>query len=105
MNELYIIGKVLGELDVRQSESGNAYGQLLVSIKRPFKNKDGNIDEDVIQIVIFKNGLDEAKDVVTNGKSVLIKGHINASNYSKDGKVIYSSSIIGDRISLLEDIC
>lgn len=104
MNEFNIIGKVLGSLDIKQSENGYNYAQMLLSVKRPYKNKDGNYDTDVIQFTLFNNLVEEAKTIINDGMPVVVKGHINANNYSKDGKVIYSTSVIADRISVVDQL-
>lgn len=104
MNEFYVVGKALGDLEARTSESGTNYAQMLLSVKRPFKNKDGNIDSDIIQVTMFKNVADEAKSIVCDGKPLLIKGHISSSNYAKDGKTIYNASVIADRVSEFDQL-
>lgn len=104
MNEFNLIGKAINDLEIKTSESGNTYAQMLLEIKRPFKNKDGDYDYDIIQITMFSNCADEAKDIVKEGTVLLIKGHISSSSYSKDDKVFYTSSIIADRIGLLNQM-
>lgn len=104
MNELYIVGKALGDLEVKTSEGGTTYAQMLLSVKRPFKSKDGNIESDIIQITMFKGLIDEAKEVVSDGKPLIVKGHISSSNYVKEGKTIYNASVIADRVSEFDQL-
>lgn len=104
MNEFNIIGKALEKPELKKSESGIVYALMLVSVNKPFKNKDGDVDSDVFQITMFKNLAEEAVELVKDGSPLLIKGHINANNYLKDGKTIYSPSIIADRLSLLQEL-
>lgn len=104
MNEFNIVGKVLGNLDIKKSENGTNYAQMLLSVKRPFKNKDGKQDFDILQLTMFNNCIEDSKDQVSDGSLVIVKGHINSNNYPKDGKTIYNSSIIADRVSLIENL-
>lgn len=104
MNELIIAGKVIGNVDVKQSENGTTYGQLLLTVKRAYKNKDGNTDSDVFQVTMFKNCIENTKDKLSDGTAVIIKGHTSANNYVKDGKTIYNSSIIADYVNPIDNL-
>lgn len=104
MNEFNIVGKVEGGLEVKQSDNGYNYAQMVLSVKRPFKNKEGGQDYDLIQFTMFGNLIEDAKGTVANGIPLLVKGHINSSNYQKDGKNVYSSSIIADRITIVDQL-
>ena len=53
---------------------------------------------------MFNNCIEDSKDQVNDGSLVIVKGHINSNNYPKDGKTIYNSSIIADRVSLIEKL-
>lgn len=98
MNEFTIIGKVLGELDTKISSNGSTFAQMFVSVKRPYKNKNGEYEEDIIKMILFKTAYDAAKDIVEDGKKILIKGHIGSSNYQRDNQIIYNATIIADVI-------
>ena len=104
MNEFVVIGRVLGDIEVKTSESGLTYAQVLLSVKKPFKNKDGEVDSDVFQFTLFKNLAEEAKGIVKDGTAILVKGHVNSNNYSKDGKIIYNPSLIADRITIVDQL-
>ena len=99
MNEFIILGKALNKPELKESEGGTQYSYLQVAIKKPFKNKDGEYEEDELQFTLFKNLAQEVTDSVEGGTSVIVKGHISSNNYEKEGKTIYSSSLIADRVS------
>lgn len=104
MNEFNLAGRVFGNLEIKTAESGNNYGQMIISVKRPFKTKDGEFEYDQIQVTMFKSCIEEAKEIVKDGVALLVKGHISSSSYSKDDKTYYTSSIIADRISLINHL-
>lgn len=99
MNEFIILGKALNKPELKESEGGTQYSYLQVAIKKPFKNKDGEYEEDELQFTLFKNLAQEVADSVEEGTSVIVKGHISSNNYEKEGKTIYSSNLIADRVS------
>lgn len=106
MNEFYIIGRSLGTIEEKESSKGTKYGQIVLSVKKSYANsQDGAPETDKIQLTMFANCLNEAKDIVKDGTSIVVRGHISANNYSKDGKVIYGCNAIADRISLVDNLC
>lgn len=99
MNEFNIIGKALNKPELKESEAGTQYSLLQVAVKRPFKNKDGEFEEDELQFTLFKNLAQEVFDSVDEGTPVIVKGHISSNNYEKEGRMIFSSNLIADRVS------
>ena len=104
MNEFIIIGKALEAPEAKTAESGTNYAQMLIGVKRPFKNRDGSIDDDIIQVTMFNACAEEAIENVKKDSAVMIKGHISSSSYVKDDRTIYTSSNIADRVSVLSQI-
>lgn len=105
MNEFNILGKALNKPELRESEGGTQYSLLQVAVKKPFKNKDGEYEEDLLQFTLFKNLAQEVSDSVDEGTPVIIKGHISSNNYEKDGRVMFNSSLIADRVSQVSYLC
>ena len=105
MNEFNIIGKALNKPELRESEAGTQYSLLQVAVKRPFKNKDGEFEQDELQFTLFKNLAQEVYDTVDEGTAVIVKGHISSNNYEKDGKTMFYSNLIADRVSQINHLC
>ena len=103
MNELNIAGKVIGKPEIKTSENGNNYAQLLLKVKRSYKNKDNSVDSDIFQLTLFNHCIEDSKDILNDGNSVIVKGHVSTNNFPKDGKTIYSTSIIADHICPIEN--
>lgn len=99
MNEFNIIGKALNKPELKESEAGTQYSLLQVAVKRPFKNKDGEYEDDELQFTVFKNLAQEVSYSVSEGTPIIVKGHISSNNYEKEGKIMFNSSLIADRVS------
>lgn len=103
MNEFNLIGKTVGEIEVKTSESGTKYATLLLDVQKNYKKKDGDYDHDIIQLTLFKSLVDEALRISENSL-LCIKGHINSNNYTKDNKIYYSTNMIADKIEYLSNL-
>ena len=97
MNELYLCGTALGTPEVKTTENGLKVAELILKVNKSFKNKDGNVDHDIVRVNLFKKLADESENIV-DGTQILLKGHIYMSNFNKDGKVTYWSNIAADRL-------
>ena len=104
MNEFYLIGVAQGKPELKKSEAGTTYAQVVLTVKRPFVNKDGNNEADSLQMVMFKNVAEEAIEIIKDGSPLLVKGHINSNNYNKDGKIYFGTNLVVDRINALNEL-
>lgn len=99
MNDFIIVGNIISDVEIKKSESGSEYANILLSSKRNYKNKEGEFEEDTYQLTLFKTVLDEVKDVLEKDTTVSIKGHLSANNNtSNKDKTYYSASLIADHI-------
>ena len=63
MNEFTLLGKTVGNIEIKTSESGTKYANLLLDVRRPYKNKEGEYEHDVISLTGFKNAADFLENV------------------------------------------
>jgi len=105
MNEFNITGIALEKPECTTSESGFTYANLYILAKRPYKNKDGEVESDEFQLSAFNNNAKELCEVVKKGSALLLKGHIaGGKNTTKDGKVFYANNLVIDRVELASEI-
>ena len=53
MNKVILVGRLTRDPEVRTMPNGNPVASFSLAINRPFKNKDGNVDADFINVSIF----------------------------------------------------
>lgn len=100
MNEFVLSGTAMGTPELKTTEGGLKVAELVLNVKRSFKNKDGSQEEDLIKINLFKKLAEESEDIV-DGSLLLVKGHIYSNNTNKDGKLYSFPNIVADRIENL----
>lgn len=97
MNEFNLLGKTVGNIEIKTSESGTKYANFLLDVKRPYKNKEGEYEHDVISLTGFKNVADSMENI-NDGALLYVKGRISSNSYAKDGRIIYTNSMIADKV-------
>lgn len=105
MNQVILVGEVQGRADIifNKKESDHKLMRLYVKVKRPFKNKEGEYDDDIIKVKVWTNNIDDV-EVSLKDKSVIgIKGRISSFNISNDEEN-YINEVIADKITYLTTV-
>ncbi len=87
MNEFTLIGTLLNVGPLEETSSGIKVVNFYVKADRPFKS---NVAYDEFKVTAFKGLAEDIASKKVFGSDVLIRGRLQANNYSKDGRVYYS---------------
>ena len=101
MNTVQLIGRLTKDPDVRYSTTGTAFANFSIAIDRG-KDKDGNSKGvDYPNIACFGKTAELAEKYLVKGKQVGITGRIQTGSYEKDGRKVYTTEVVADRIEFL----
>ena len=103
MNSVSLIGRLTKDPDVRYgSESQLAVARFSIAIDRG-KDKNGQSrGTDFPNIVCFGKTAELVERYVSKGRLVGIQGRIQTGKYEKDGRTIYTTDILADRVEFLD---
>lgn len=101
MNEFKILGWATDKPELKESEKGTKYCNLIVGVKKDYKGKDG---EDLIEdfkVTCFATLAEDICTKVKKGKNILVEGRLQQANFNKkdSNEIIYKSDLIGERIT------
>lgn len=101
MNNVALIGRLTKD-PVMQSiaSTGTQVARLTVAVDRG-KNKEGKKEADFINCIAFGKTAETIGKYTSKGKQVGVIGHIQTGSYEKDGKKIYTTDVVIDRLDLL----
>lgn len=97
MNKVVLIGRITRELELK-GDGDRKHTRFNLAINRPGQDKGA----DFPSVVVFGRQAENAVKYLAKGRLVGIEGHINTSKYDKEGKTIYDTSVIADRVEYLE---
>lgn len=102
MNEFKFYGTALEKPVLMESESGNKYCNILLSVERYYKSQDGN-DNDNFKITCFKTIAEEVSQKLNKGSKIIIKGRVQENKfYSKDNnEPSYKIELVAERIEYI----
>jgi len=103
MNQVSLIGRLTKDPEVRHSAgSGTAVARFSVAIDRG-KDKNGNdAGADFPNIVCFGKTAELVEKYVGKGRLVGISGRLQTGSYEKDGKKVYTTEVVADRVEFLD---
>lgn len=102
MNNVTLIGRLTKDPDVRYTESHMAVARFNIAIDRG-KDKDGKSKgTDFPGILCFGKTAENCERFLEKGRLVGIQGRIQTGKYEKDGRTIYTTEVVADRIEFLD---
>ena len=103
MNSVALIGRLTRDPDIRYgAESQLAVARFSIAIDR---GKDRNGEDrgaDFPNIVCFGKTAELVERYMAKGRLVGITGRIQTGRYEKDGRTVYTTDVIADRVEFLD---
>lgn len=98
MNQFNLIGRVTKDVECRYTTGQNptAVAEFNLAVNR---NKD---EADFPRVTVFGKTAENCEKYIGKGSQVAVTGHIQTGSYEgKDGKIIYFTNLIADRVEFL----
>ena len=102
MNKVLLVGRLTRDPEVRTMSTGNPVANFSIAVNRNFKNKDGNVEADFINIVVYGRQVESISKYVFKGSQVGIEGRMQTRTYdAQDGTKRYVTEVIADNVEFL----
>lgn len=101
LNKVFLIGRLVKEIDFRISSSGNQVAVLNIATNRTYRDKNNqNINEtEFHRIIVWGKLAENCKNYLTKGRLILIEGRIHYRNWlTPDGQKKFITEIIAENI-------
>jgi single-strand DNA-binding protein len=103
MNSVSLIGRLTRDPEVRYSSGTNqmAVARFTLAVDRQRSAKEGEPSADFISIVCFGKTAELVERYLSKGRQIGLTGRIQTGSYEKDGRRIYTTDVIADRVEFL----
>lgn len=102
LNQTILVGRIVNDPELIETENGKQYTNLTLAIPRPFKNENGEYDTDFIKCILWGATAANTVKYCNKGNVVGVKGRLQSNNYKdKEGHNIFSIDIIAEKITCL----
>lgn len=99
MNNWNGIGRLTADPETRYTKSDQAVVNFTVAIDRRVKEAK---ETDFIRIVVWGRTGENCARYLKKGMQVGISGRIQTGSYEKDGRKIYTTDVVADRVHFIE---
>lgn len=101
MNNVTLIGRITREVELRYTTSQTAVARFSLAVERPVK--DGEKKADFPNIIVFGKQAENCEKYLAKGRKVAVQGRLQTGSYEdKDGKRVYTTDVIAERVEFLE---
>jgi single-strand DNA-binding protein len=102
INQVILVGRMTRDIEVRYTKENKPVGNFTLAVQRRFKDSKGEYPVDFIDCVVFGNQAETLHKYSKKGDSIGVEGSMQKRDYeSKDGKKIYITEVMVDKIYLL----
>jgi single-strand DNA-binding protein len=103
LNRSVLVGRLTKDPDLRYTTSGVAVATFTLAVNRNFKNANGEMEADFINIVVWRKPAENVANFLKKGSLVGIDGRIQTRNYDgQDGKRVYITEVVAESVQFLE---
>ena len=101
MNSVNLIGRMVKAADLTASSNGQSIARFTIAIDRG-KDKNGESKgTDFITCKAFGRTAENIDNYCTKGSLIGINGRIQTGSYEKDGRTVYTTDVIAERVNFL----
>lgn len=103
MNKVILIGNIVKDIEMKQTNSGLNVVANTIAVKRNYKNANDEYESDFINFVAFKNNAELISQYFTKGNRIGLTGSWQTRNYENNqGQKVYVNELIVDGIEFLQ---
>ena len=102
LNNTVIVGRIVKDLELHETENGNKVAQITLAVPRNFKNMEGQYDTDFVPCTLWKGVAETTAEYCKKGDLVAIKGRQQSRSYEAEDETKHNLvEVIAERVSFL----
>ena len=102
LNQLVLIGRIVREIELKETESGIKVCNMTIAVPRSFKNEEGVYDTDFVDVTLWKGVAENTAEYCHKGDLIGIKGRIQTRIIEKeDGIKENKIEVIAEKVTFL----
>lgn len=96
MNQVILIGRLTKDPEL--AGQSKPYTKITLAVDRIGQDNAA----DFIRVTVFGKQAENAVKYLAKGRKVAIQGRIQTGSYESNGKTVYTTDVIADRVEFLE---
>jgi len=101
LNQTVIVGRLVREPELRETESGKKVTNITLAVPRSYKNSSGEYDTDFIDCVLWTGIAETTTQYCKKGDLLGVKGRIQSRYFEKDDVKRQISEVVAEKVTFL----
>jgi len=101
MNQIILTGRLTSDTDLQTTSSGINLVKTTIAVDREFKDTKGEKVTDFFDITVWRQSAEYISKYAGKGDLVGVVGQLQKRSYERDGKNIWITEVIVDKIQVL----
>lgn len=101
LNQTVIVGRIVRDPELRETETGNKITNITLAVPRSFKNVNGEYETDFISCVLWKGVAENVVEYCKKGDLVGVKGHIQTRNIETEDSKKQVMEVVAEKVTFL----
>lgn len=101
LNQTVIVGRLVSDPEVKETDSGNKVSHVTVAVPRSFKNVNGEYDTDFISCVLWKGVAESTAEYCKKGDLVGVRGRLQTREYETEEQKKKVVEVVAEKITFL----
>mgnify|MGYP005799972513 FL=1 len=102
LNQSILVGRIVKEPEVRETENGTKVTNITLAVQRPYKNVEGEYDTDFISCVLWKGIAETTAEYCKKGDLIGIRGRIQSKITEYPNEIKHNvMEVVAERVTFL----
>ena len=103
LNRVTLIGRLVADPELQYTSSGIPMSKYRIAVNRDFKNQQGEIETDFVNIVSWRKQAEVVSKNLQKGRLIAIEGRLQIRQYqTDDGQKRSIAEVVADRVHFLD---
>ena len=103
LNRIVLIGRLVADAEFRVTGGGTPVASFTIAVDRNFKNQQGEVETDFIDIVVWRKQAEILSKWLNKGRMVAVDGRLQIRKYqNQEGQNRYKTEVIAERVQFLD---
>jgi len=101
LNQIVIVGRLVRDPELRQTEGGKKVTNITLAVPRSYKNSSGEYETDFIDCVLWTGIAENTTEYCKRGDILGVKGRVQTRTFEQDEKKRYVTEVVAEKVSFL----
>lgn len=105
LNQSILVGRIVREPEVRETESGTKVSNITLAVPRSYRNVNGEYDTDFINCVLWKGIAESTAEYCQKGDLIGIKGRLETRTIETEEIPKHNTiELVAEKVTFLSSV-